>query len=418
MSGHSKNLIALIAIQGSNASLPLLVFPYALSMLGSASYADLVFAEALSFLAIAIVLYSFEIDGVADVAGLSVERDRSRISRVFSRVLYTRLCLFFLAAPVLVVAIACYRPELGELAAWWMLVPLSYALQPTWMFQGLQHNTAPAICTLLSRFAAVMLVLLLVVGPEDTLLLPQIIGLSYIGGSLAQIAWAIIRLKFRLMSISCKEMLACIKTGKEIFLGNIGVVLYRDSNVLLLGLVGLAGVELAAYSLAEKITKAMQAVIRPLNQLFFPRAVLAVRAVGAANLDALSALFRLTWPQLLALAFAWGGLYLIIQLGMTYFAQGTRILELHAIISLAAIMSLATFFGVGNFMFGSAGLNILGERRVMLYCILLAAATSVGSTIILGSLFGAMGAALSLVLAEGFLCLLIIQYYMRSAARR
>jgi len=412
MKGQARNLISLIAIQGSNAALPLLVFPYALSVLGAAHYADLVFTEALSIIAIAIVLYSFEIDGVAEVAGLIPESQANRISCVLSKVLYARLCLFLTAAPLLVAGIAWYRPELWELACWWMLVPLSYALQPAWVFLGLQRNIAPAICTLASRAGAVMLILLLVRESRDALLLPQIIGLSYVCGSLFMLLWAYLGLGLRLTRLSLAEVYVSVKSGKEIFLGNIGVVVYRDSNVLLLGLIGLAGAELAAYSLAEKVTKAVQAAIRPLNQLFFPRAVLAARAVGRANRQTWVALGRLTSPQLIALVSLWIILLGAYQLSEIYFLLSDKIPEIERFIFLVLIMSLSTLFGVCNFMFGSTGLNVLGERRHMLHSILAAATISTGSTLILGSLFGATGAAASLVLAEGALYALILWRYV------
>ncbi|VFR97149.1 Membrane protein involved in the export of O-antigen, teichoic acid lipoteichoic acids [plant metagenome] len=394
--------------------MPLLVFPYALSVLGAALYADLVFTEALAFIVIAVVLYSFEIDGVAEVTGLDPVRQSRQVSRVFSRVLYTRLVLFIAAASLLVLAIGWYRPALRELAAWWMLVPLSYALQPTWMFQGLQRNLAPAVCTFVSRATAVLLVFLLVRGPQDSMRLPQIIGISYVCGSVAMIVWARVALGLCLLRVPLAEMMSALKSGKEIFLGNMGVVLYRDSNVLLLGLIGLAGAELAAYSLAEKITKAMQAIIRPLNQLFFPRAVLAVRTVGRADRGALTALRRLTLPQLAALTVAWLGLLASALVGASWFSLRELVAEFDRIVPLAAIMSAATLFGVCNFMFGSAGLNILGERKYMLHAVLAAGGTSVVATIVLGGSFGATGAAISLVLAEGLLFGLIIRRYWRN----
>jgi len=411
MNEQVKNLIALIAIQASNAALPLLVFPYALSVLGAAHYADLVFSEALSIIVIAIVLYSFEVDGVAEVAGLVPESHVRQISHILSRVMYTRLCLFLIAAPSLVAGISWYRPELRELACWWMLVPLSYALQPAWMFLGLQRNIVPAICTLASRVGAVVLIFLLLRESQDVLLLPKIIGFSYVCGSLLMLLWACLGLGLRLTRLSRAEIYASVKSGKEIFLGNIGVAVYRDSNVLLLGLIGLAGAELAAYSLAEKVTKAVQAAIRPLNQLFFPRAVLAARIVGSVNRKAWTALGRLTLPQLLVLVSLWMLLIGAYELSAIYYPLSDKIPEIEKIKFLVLIMSLSTLFGVSNFMFGSTGLNVLGERRHMLRSILVAATVSTVAILILGSLFSATGAAASLVLAEGTLFIVILTRY-------
>ncbi|QBC33472.1 oligosaccharide flippase family protein [Pandoraea sp. XY-2] len=415
---HAKNLMALAAIQGSNAALPLLVFPFALGVLGAKHYADLVFTEAISVITIAVVLYSFEIDGVAQVAGLKHENDSERISRVFSRIFIMRLILFAVIAPLFVSGLALYRHELLVSALWWMLVPLSYALAPTWLYQGLQMNLPPAILTFSTRAVAVGLIFWLLKTPDDYLLVPKVMGGMYLVGAVLMVAFAVFGLGIRLVPVSYSEMRDMLVSGKEIFVGNVGVALYRDSNVLLLGLLGYQGAALAAYSLAEKLVKAVQAGVRPLNQLFFPRAVLVSRAAQAPDPATWRRLFALTWPQGVALIGGWCALSFVLPLLSDHVPALRNIKDGRTVVLFISIMSFATLFGVANFMFGSAGLNILGQRKYLLHAILTAGCTSVVTTLVLGHFYGAIGAAVSLTLSEGMLFLLIVGRYFGLQIRK
>lgn len=410
---HTRNLFSLVMIQGSNAALPLLVFPYVLGVVGAQHYADIVVTEAFSVLLITVILYSFEIDGVAAVSGLHPEQDRARVSSMFSRITFLRVLLFLVAAPLLVLGLSLYRPELAAIAAWWMLIPFSYALQPTWLFQGLQANAGPAVCTFVTRAFAVVLILALVKQPGDFMLVPAIMGSMYALGSVAILALAVVGLGVRPVRVKWSDLGQMISAGKEIFLGNVGVALYRDSNVLLLGFLGLHGAPIAAYSLAEKMTKAVQALIRPLNQLFFPKAVIVTQGAPGPNRDIFVRLLRLTWPQLAALVTIWGSIIVAVPLLREHVPAIRQIRELDQVMFFMGVMALGTLFGVCNFMFGSAGLNTLGCKKALLGGILLAAVVNVATTAVLGGLYGAIGAALSFTLSEGVLFATIVRKYTR-----
>ena len=74
-------------------------------------------------------------------------------------------------------------------------------------------------------------------------------------------------------------------------------------------------------------------------------------------------------------------------------------------------MNLAVFFGISNFMFGSAGLNFLSERKYFFKSIFLVGMLSVIITLSLTFFIGVFGAAISFVLSEVMLLILIIKKY-------
>lgn len=415
---HLVNLVSLTCIQGSNAALPLLVFPFALAVLGEGPYAQIVLAEALAIVALTFVIYGFDIDGVARVVGLQPGRDQVALSQAFSAVLYARLLLCAVAAPPVLAAAWLLDERLVPLTLSWLLIPLSYALQANWFFQGVEQNAPVAMFTLLSRAAAVLLVVLMVRQPADQLRVPAIVGLAYLAGATASLLYVLQRFGIRLVAISRGTVKELLWSGKEIFASNLCVILYRDLNVLVLGALGGSPAAVAAYSMAEKIVKGIQASMRPLNQLLFPAALRIAQSVGQPGHDALRRLLRISWPQVVV------QVVIFVLLVALYLAFATdvgsvgRFDDIDRIAILVAIMNGASVLGVLNFMLGWAGLNAMGKRRYMFGAIAVTSLTSLAACVGLVSRLEDQGAALCFVGAETLLLSLVLFGYRESAPKR
>lgn len=403
------NLASLTCIQVSNGVLPILIFPFTLAVIGPDLYAKVVLSEGLAIVLLAMVLYSFEIDGVALVVGMNPLNERHRVSRAFSTIFYLRIAIFLVGAPIVLLVAALLDDQMLPLAFWWLLVPLSYALQPNWLFQGLEHNSPVATVTVLSRAAAVALVLSFVNNPRDHTLVPVLIGLAYLAGAIGSLIYARCRFGIRLVAVPLDALKRTLWSGKEIFLGSMSVLLYRDINVVLLGVLMAPGSSVATYSMAEKITKAIQASTRPLNQLFMPNALRIAGLAGRPSPTVLAQLLRITWPQLAALA----PLLAILAVGYTTLGSEIQGIEnVDAIASLVALMSLVPLLGVPNFMLGWAGLSVLDSRRYLLGALLATGLLNLMLCVPLISLYGEDGAAVCFVLAEAFLLYLVVRRYI------
>jgi len=406
-----QNLFALAAIQGANAFLPLLIFPYVLGVVGPEHFAHIVVAEAVVIFLMIVVLYSFEIDGVIRGANTANPEAAETLSELFGRILQTRLSLFVLLAPVFLTACYLLRPDLLPLVGAWMMVPLGCVFQPTWLFQGIQENVPLAVIVLSSRVLAVAAVFFGISGPEDYLWPPVFIGMSYLVSGLVSAAYAMWRYQLRWPTFSLQVVRAELVGGRHIFLGNLGVALYRDSNVLLLSVFQVPAAGIAAYSMAEKIVKAIQASIRPLNQYYFPQAVHALHGDSAPNRTALLGLLRMALPQAAALLMLIG----MLAVGYAYLSPviglSQRVAGADYIAALVGVMSVAAVFGVGNFMVGSVGLNTLGQRRYLFRATMLAGGGSLLTTMVLCQFLQERGAALGFVGAELLLlCFVVVKY--------
>ncbi|MDV3458449.1 oligosaccharide flippase family protein [Sphingomonas sp. HF-S4] len=408
-----RNLVALIGIQGSNAFVPLLIVPYALSVIGVTAYAQVAITEAISVLALAAVLFSFDVDGVARLARLGPEAKREALGDVLSEILLARLLLFATVSPLLLMIYWLARGDGILLLALWLLVPLGQVFHSYWFYQAVEDNFAAAILTLLSRVATLAIVFTCVRGPEDAALIPLAIGGPFVLGGLLSTAHIVRQFGITLRWVGLRTVLAGLRQGKEIFAGNVAVSFYREMNVVILGIVGVSAAGISTYALIEKTIKMLQASTRPFSQLFFPKVLRALSGATEPSPVVARLIARYTLPQIAA------ALALIVAFPIAYalacmsFPRLVEFRALPQVETMAIIMAPAMLLGLANFMYGTAGLNTLSHRRYLFAAILVTGICNIAFCFLLSWLIGTMGAAICFLLAEALLFALVLAPYLR-----
>lgn len=408
---NAANFVALTAIQASNAIVPILIYPFVLSRIGAEIYAQLAIGEALSIIVLTAVLFSFEVEGVSRTITARTSKDPLALSRLVSSIVMVRMIMFLLAGACVVAGYAAIRHGSASIMALWLLVPLGHVFFSYWFFQGMEMNAPVAVATVIARITSVVLIYLYVKVPGDAALVPIAIGLPFLIAGISTAIYLAYRFRLRFIWVGMKELRSLVWHGREIVLGNIAVMLYRDFNVVLLGLSGVSASGLAAYSLAEKLVKMLQASVRPLNQLFFPKAILALSNEIEPNRRNARIIAKMLVPQeALVLLF-------IASCVATYFTA-LHVPGLHVTtylpreaMSLALVMLPAILAGIANFMFGIVGLNYLNAKGEMLRAICLVGVASIVSSLTLSKFLGAWGGAITFLLAEFTLLLLIMRIY-------
>ncbi len=410
-----KNLISLSSIQISNAFLPLVIYPYILKTIGADNYAKVTVSEAISLIVLAFVIYSFEINGVSKVAGLDLKKDTKKISYIFSNIFFSRLGIFIFCLIITFLLAPFLEKELLLLLLCWMLVPLSYLIQSLWLFQALEKNESAAIFTLLSRLLSLGLIIFIIKVPSDFYLVPLIIGLCNLLGSLLSLFFILIKFKIKFFPVSITTIKYFFSNGKHIFLGNMSVTLYKGCNVIILSLINSSPVAIATYSMAEKLIKSLQATTRPLNQLFFPKVIRLIKNFNSPDIKVCKDIFKLIIPQIIVLLV----LSIIVVFGYIFLNKYSAILknfpDKDEIAYLFLIMVPSVFFGICNFMFGSAGLNYLNEEKYLFRSIFAVGIFSAVICVILSSVLSNIGAAISFTVSEFILLILILKRYNYNA---
>lgn len=411
------NLTALTCLQASNAVIPLLIVPFSIARLGATAYANVAIAEAISMIAVAIVLYSFEVDGVARIAGFRPRTHQQELSDILSTILIARLILFTAIATVLLIVTIVFTALPPVLVACWLLVPLGQVFHSYWFYQGIEFNIPPAVLTLTARLLSLGLVVMFVHSATDSILVPLFIGAPFAIAGLASTLFKSAALGLRLHWTGLAAVRDYLVNGRRIFIGTASVMLYREVNVLLMGMTGVPAAAISSYSLAEKSIKMIQAITRPLNQIAFPKVLRALQGRDRPDPGSARLILRYTVPQIAVVVLVIATLVLGFDRLAPRIAALRRFQELPGISIIFAIVAPAPAFGLANFMFGSAGLNFLGEQRYFLRAILITGAVSMAGCLILAHLFGAIGAAICFCGAELLLLAFVIARYRTGGQR-
>lgn len=404
------NFLSLFVVQGSNAILPIVVFPIVLSRLGNFSYSKIVITESIIFIPYAFILYSFEVNGVSKIINYRIENRIKQISKLFSQVLVIRLQIFILS--LLLISISGFFINQVDLFLLliWLMFPLSYIFQNSYFYLGYQNNFPLAVSVLFSRIICFVLIYYLLNKNSSVYLAPLLIGLSFMVSGLFSFLYILIQYKIKLSLPNYKELKSQIIEGKEIFFGNISVLLFKDINVLIVSLITKDPNLISSYSIAEKIVKSLQASLRPINQFFYPKGLILINTIYEANNKAFREIFKVTKTQLILILFI-----------ITSFFAAINILKNYNLLSflkdnkdsivLISIMIFSIFFGVLNFMYGTLGLNHLGNKRYFAMSIFLTGLISFVTLMVLTKYFSIYGTAINFVLSEIILLVFILNKF-------
>lgn len=407
------NLISLAAIHGSNALFPLLIFPYLFLVLDAKEFSVIVVTESIALYILAVCLYSFDISGVKDIVHCISKNDTHGLRRTYWTIFLVRMLLFASISCFSLVCCYVFFNSYFDQMLLWLMYPLGMILQANYFFQATESNVKLCVMVFFSRVLASILIYTNIDHTGMGLLSTSLIAGSFLLSGVMSFSYILYSMGAKWSYFKFGEIGSHLRGGIEIFIGNFSVALFRGSNILILSAVS-NPIAVSGYSISEKVIKSLQALSRPMNELAFPKIVKDIgRFKGIKKPSTI--VWQHTKYQIYIMLFlipsVIGGLHLII-----YFDVWTK-LDGH-IVNLITIMGLAIFFGICNFMYGSAGLNTLGFHRY--YAVAIAASGTVALivSIILSYLFSDIGAAVSFVFGEAALFSLFYMKYKKIGSKK
>ncbi|WP_434675146.1 oligosaccharide flippase family protein [Pseudomonas sp. D3-10] len=414
LNSHLTNGLALVAIQGANALFPLLVFPFLLTVLGKDAFAELVVAEAMAFYVLTVCLYSFDTSGVQSIVEARQHGGLIAEAECFFNILGTRIALFIVSAVPM--AIAYYILADGSLSVMlaWLCFVLGMILQCNYYFQAIESNTLLAAFVLASRFSAVLAIYLIVDDAADVLTASLILAGSFLTSGLAAFIFLLRYFGVSGMrSASVGGMFSFLREGRHLFFGNVSVALFRGANVLIL-----AGVSnnaaVSVYAVVEKIIKSIQALARPLNQLFIPKAV-KTWSVLPVEQKTYSHAFEVIWKNTRIQIYL---MFIALPFGMLAIYAGRALGYLpgfsNEALVLVLFMAPAVIFGVANAMFGAVGLTLIGAQSYFAKAVFTVGVSTFLCSMAACYYFDAHGAAVAFVFAEMSLLVAFLWKYKRN----
>ncbi|UBV44315.1 oligosaccharide flippase family protein (plasmid) [Deinococcus taeanensis] len=385
----ARNIAALYGVQIATYLLPLLTVPFLARTLGPQAWGALAVAQAFGGMVGLLIDYGFDLSATREVA--RVQSDPARRAELLSGVLGARLLMTLIAAALTLLAQAAV-PALNHPLLLWAAVAwgAAQASNLMWYFQGVERVTRVAGLDVAAKVAVTAGILLLIRRPSDAWLVPALTA----GAALLSNAWAL-RLAHRdtpFLWPSWSRALRTLRLGWSMFLFRGSAAFYSTASAFLLGLfvpVGLVG----HYAGAERIARAVQGLLTPLNRALYPRFARAAGEGPAATRALLPAGLRLM-----------GGAGAVLSAG-TWLAAPLLVGVLlgpgfePAVPVLRVLAALPLVIGV-NMVFGLFWLVPLGHDRAFNLTVALGALLNAALIALLVPASGPLGMAWAVVLTE------------------
>jgi len=195
-----------------------------------------------------------------------------------------------------------------------------------------------------------------------------------------------------------------LKEGWHIFVSNIAMNLYRNTNIVILGFFA-SDISVGIYSTGEKVVKAIQSTLSPITQTLYP-------FISRKKIEEPDKSIRYVNKMIMIM----GLIGAIISILLFIFA--TKITNLlngsvnFSMVKVIRIASLVIMFGGLNFCIGIIFMTNFDMKKEFFKSVMIVGIFNVLICIILCRLFTEIGAAIALVSSE-FILLLILFFYIK-----
>ncbi|HEY4050875.1 MAG TPA: oligosaccharide flippase family protein [Acidobacteriaceae bacterium] len=267
-SGIVQNVIALYGVQACTYALPVLTIPYLARVLGPSGWGSVVFAQAIGSVIAIFVEYGFDFS-----ASRETSRHRNeprRLSELVSEVVAAKILLAALCICGAVLSRRFTYHIAPSVALFWAstIWGVCQGINMLWFFQGLERMRLAAALEVGGKVLATLSIFLLVRKPEDgwKYMAAQCVGCVAAHGVTIVMAYREVGFSWPKPSSAWRAL----RLGWSMFLFRAMQGLGGSINGLVLGYVAPLAA-LGEYAGGDRITRAFQQALWPINQALFPR---------------------------------------------------------------------------------------------------------------------------------------------------
>lgn len=397
------NVFSLSVLQLANYVFPFMTVPYLSRVLTTEHYGLILFSLSFSTYFGLLCDYGFSLSGTKEVAIHASNKEQ--LNNIVSSITYIKIALFLFSIILnLVVVFSSSKFRVHwELYLMNIFVLVNNIFFPVWFFQGVEKMKYITMIQVSVRLLSVLLIFTFIHNDGQYFFWPIInVITSIISAIIAQFillkyfAICYVRPNFSVIRHQLKE-------GWHIFISTIAISLYTVSNSFFLGLMTNT-VMVAYYASAEKIMNAIQGLLGPISQAFFPHLSRVVAEDKEQGIKALQkALFLIVGIGLLISVMLFCMAPFIIKLiyGAKYEDATTRALKILAV--LPFIICLSNVFGIQTMI-------PFGLTKSFSRILIISSCVNVVLLMILIPRFTYIGTAMSVVITESFVALMMLVY--------
>jgi len=393
-----QDTIWLMALQGINYLVPLFVWPYLMFVLGAEQFGVYSFGIALAQYLMLLVDFGFNLTATKQIA--VAQDNKVEVNRIYTATMAAKLLLLAMSSLIVVVVncIPTFAPYRGVVWITWLMV-VGNAFSMFWLFQGLGRVRQVAVVNAAVKVMILPLTFVLVRSQADVYIAAWIQVAVFVLAGLVTVAMTEKMDLAHVVPVRWTDVLEQLRSSWPIFLSNAATSTYTTLFVVLLAYFVSAD-EVGRYAAAEKLMRcACFMVWIPVSQAYFPKIS---KLCKEDRVEAEALIRRLTVFSLVALGLV--GVLLAIgaePISRFFGKDYTGISELMLILAVVPVL-----VGIGGVQ-GQMGLIATGsdkDKKAFRNVYLAAGLIALASVCALSYLWGATGAAISLVLTEGFVC--------------
>lgn len=398
-----QNASALLGGHAVGLIVPLLTVPYLARVLRPEGWAPVLVAQAFAAWLVLVVEFGFDLSATRAVARARLTPDR--LPDIVCGVQSAKLLLVPITCAIFAVALMA-MPHVRSnraMAASAIVFAICRGFSPFWYFQGMERVRRAVAIESSSKAAAALLCFVVVRGPAD--------GWLVIALQAAFAAASLVILTVRMAAItplrrpSMTLALAALRDSTHIFAFRASAGLYIQANAIILAALASAPT-VAFFGGAERIVRSAVNLLQPLTQAFFPRVSFLTSSDPAAAR-------RTVERSMIGI----GGFGAILGLGALIGAPLlVRVLLGHgyeaAIPVVRALAPLPLLAALGTVL-GLYWAIPFGHERAFLGVVLTAGIVNLALAFLLVPLYGALGMAGAVVIAESFVTVALAVLYVR-----
>ena len=401
------NIIWLGLLQLANYVFPFLSIPYLSRILSTEHYGLILFS--VSFTAYFMILcdYGFNLSATKQIAVNS--NNQLKLNQIVSAVTVIKLLLLVVAVVVnlgVVLSFAKFR-DYWFIYMLNLVTLLNNVFFPVWFFQGIEKMRYITLIQVSIKGLTLLAIFMVIHQDSQYYYWPICNAVGAILGALfAQyVLMKKFALKYQMPRLS--DLLFQLKDGWHIFISTLAISLFTVSNSFFLGI--LTNTTLVAfYASAEKIMNAVQGLLATVSQAIFPHITKTVSQNPAQGIKQLQkALFiQGTFGLVVSVSlFMLAPLIVEVLLGNKYLVATTSILRILSI--LPFIICLSNILGIQTML--AFGLNKPFSRILLISSVI-----NLGLIFMLVPHFSYVGSAISVVITESLVTLMMMYYLSKS----
>lgn len=405
-----KNMGYLTVLQMTSYLFPLITYPYLYRVIGIANCGILALAQSVISYFVLFVNYGFYLSGPRLIA---INReDHEKVSEVVSAILIIKSILMIFSIMIIAllsVSVPVMKPHyMAYLVTTLSLV--GEVIFPTWFFQGMEDMSYITVLSVISRFVALLMLLILVRSKADLIAACAIQALS--GAIAGVMSLVVIFRKYRIrLKMPGRELLASyMRDNWNLFLAQFSTSVFQNANAVLLGFF-VSNTAVAVYAAADKAVRLVVSLIQPVTTAIYPK----VTRLFAQSVDEARVFIKrtLTYGTLFFFSISLA-LFLAAPL-ITLFMTGKNVSTVTDLIRILSIIPTTIFI---NNMYGTQIMVNCGLEIKFRNIILLCGIVLIFSSVIFINLFSTIGAGLASLLAELLLAGLMVQSIERNKKLR